>query len=138
MAIKTMREFLTLVSSGAMTDDVKAFAVAQLASLDVKAAKRKTSPSALKAAAAADAFRAKVFAALSTTPATAAEVAASIGCDSVPRVTAALTVLVKSGDVVKGERKVSACKAQGIKGGKFSVYSAPDSGADDGDNVGDN
>jgi hypothetical protein len=69
-----------------------------------------------------------VFAALSTTPQTAAEVAAAIGEESVPRVTSALTAFVKSGAVVKGERKVSACKAKGIKGGKFSVYSVPESG----------
>lgn len=135
MTIKTNREFLTAVSEGKLTDEVKAFAVAAIAALDEKNAKRKTSPSAVKAAKERDAFRVTVFAALSTTPQTAAEVAAVIGCDSVPRVTAALTAFVKSGEVVKGERKVSACKAKGIKGGKFSVYSVPESGADEGEGV---
>ena len=60
-------------------------------------------------------------------------IAAVIGAESVPKVTAALTAFVKSGEVVKGERKVSACKAKGIKGGKFSVYSVPESGADEGE-----
>ncbi len=131
MTIKTNREFLTAVSEGKLTDEVKAFAVAAIAALDEKNAKRKTSPSAVKAAKERDAFRVTVLAALSTTPQTAAEVAAVIGCDSVPRVTAALTAFVKSGEVVKGERKVSACKAKGIKGGKFSVYSVPET-ADEG------
>lgn len=126
MTIKTNREFLTAVSEGKLTDEVKAFAVAAIAALDEKNAKRKASPSAVKAQAERDAFRSTVFAALSTAPQTAAEVAAVIGCDSVPRVTAALTAFVKSGEVVKGERKVSACKAAGIKGGKFSVYSVPE------------
>lgn len=131
MTIKTNREFLTAVSEGKLTDEVKAFAVAAIAALDEKNAKRKTSPSAVKKQAEQDAFRSTVFAALSTAPQTAAEVAAVIGEDSVPRVTAALTAFVKSGAVVKGERKVSACKAKGIKGGKFSVYSVPDSGEDE-------
>ena len=131
MTIKTNREFLTAVSEGNVTDEVKAFAVAAIAALDAKNTKRKTSPSAVKAAKERDAFRSTVFAALSTVPQTAAEVAAVIGCDSVPRVTSALTAFVKSGEVVKGERKVSACKAAGIKGGKFSVYSVPESGAED-------
>ena len=128
MTIKTNREFLTAVSEGKLTDEVKAFAVAAIAALDEKNEKRKTSPSAVKKQAEQDAFRSTVFAALSTAPQTAAEVAAVIGCESVPRVTAALTAFVKSGEVVKGERKVSACKAKGIKGGKFSVYSVPESG----------
>lgn len=131
MTIKTNREFLTAVSEGKLTDEVKAFAVAAIAALDEKNAKRKTSPSAVKAAKERDAFRVTVFAALTAEPMTAAEVAAVIGCDSVPRVTAALTAFVKSGEVIKGERKVSACKAKGIKGGKFSVYSVPESGADE-------
>ena len=132
MTIKTNREFLTAVSEGKLTDEVKAFAVAAIAALDEKNAKRKTSPSAVKAAKERDAFRVTVFSALSTAPQTAAEVAAVIGCESVPRVTAALTAFVKSGEAVKGERKVSACKAKGIKGGKFSVYSVPESGAGEG------
>lgn len=136
MTIKTNREFLTAVSEGKLTDEVKAFAVAAIAALDEKNAKRKTSPSAVKAQAEREAFRSTVFAALSTAPQTAAEVAAVIGCDSVPRVTAALTAFVKSGEVVKGERKVSACKAKNIKGGKFSVYSVPESGADEGEGEG--
>lgn len=131
MTIKTNREFLVAVSEGKMTEEVKAFAVAAIAALDTKNAKRKTSPSAVKAAKERDAFRTTVFAALSTAPQTAAEVAAVIGCESVPKVTAALTAFVKSGEVVKGERKVSACKAKGIKGGKFSVYSVPESGEDE-------
>lgn len=136
MTIKTNREFLTAVSEGKLTDEVKAFAVAAIAALDEKNAKRKTSPSAVKKQAEQDAFRSTVFGALSTVPQTAAEVAAVIGCDSVPRVTAALTAFVKSGEVVKGERKVSACKAKNIKGGKFSVYSVPESGADEGEGEG--
>jgi len=128
MTIKTNREFLTAVSEGKLTDEVKAFAVAAIAALDEKNEKRKASPSAIKKQTEQRAFRSTVFAALSTTPQTAAEVAAVIGEESVPRVTSALTAFVKSGAVVKGERKVSACKAKGIKGGKFSVYSVPESG----------
>jgi hypothetical protein len=135
MTIKTNREFLTAVSEGKLTDEVKAFAVAAIAALDEKNAKRKASPSAIKAAKERDAFRSTVFAALTAEPMTAAEVAAVIGVESVPRVTAALTAFVKSGEVVKGERKVAACKAKNIKGGKFSVYSvpetAPESGTDE-------
>ena len=136
MTIKTNREFLTAVSEGKLTDEVKAFAIAAIAALDEKNTKRKTSPSAVKKQAEQDAFRSTVFAALSTAPQTAAEVAAAIGCESVPRVTSALTAFVKSGAVVKGERKVSACKAKNIKGGKFSVYSVPESGADEGEGEG--
>lgn len=139
MTIKTNREFLTAVSAltgidTAITDYAKAAIVA----LDTKNAKRKTAPSAVKAAKERDAFRATVFAALTAEPLTAAEIAAVIGADSVPKVTAALTAFVKSGEVIKGERKVSANKAAGIKGGKFSVYSVPetadtntDTGADE-------
>lgn len=126
MTIKTNREFLTAVSEGKLTDEVKAFAVAAIAALDEKNAKRKTSPSAVKKQAEQDAFRSTVFAALTAEPMTAAEVATVIGVESVPRVTAALTAFVKSGEVVKGERKVAACKAKNIKGGKFSVYSVPE------------
>lgn len=128
MTIKTNRDFLTAVSEGKLTDEVKVFAVAAIAALDAKNEKRKTSPSAVKKQTEQDAFRSTVFAALSTAPQTAAEVAAVIGEESVPRVTSALTAFVKSGAVVKGERKVSACKAKGIKSGKFSVYSVPESG----------
>lgn len=129
MTIKTNREFLTAVSKLTGIDTaITDYAVAAIAALDTKNAKRKTSPSAVKAQAERDAFRSTVFAALSTAPQTAAEIAAVIGCESVPRVTAALTAFVKSGEVVKGERKVSACKAKGIKGGKFSEYSVPEKG----------
>ena len=129
MTIKTNREFLTAVSKLTGIDTaITDYAVAAIAALDTKNAKRKTAPSAVKAQAERDAFRSTVFAALSTAPQTAVEIAAVIGCESVPKVTAALTAFVKSGEVVKGERKVSACKAKGIKGGKFSEYSVPEKG----------
>ena len=129
----TNREFLTAVSAGNLTDEVKAFAVAAIAGLDAKNAKRAQSKSAIAHRAEVDTFRASVLGALTAEPMTAAEIAGAMGVESVPRVTAALTAFVKSGEVVKGERKVSACKAKGIKGGKFSVYSVPESGAEGGD-----
>lgn len=130
---KTNREFLTAVANGTMNEDVKAFAVSAIAALDAKNAKRANSKAAVAHRAEVDAFRASVLNALTAEPMTAAEVAAVLGVESVPRVTSALTAFVKSGEVVKGERKVSACKAKGIKGGKFSVYSVPESGAEDED-----
>lgn len=129
MTIKTNRDFLTAVSKLTGIDTaITDYAVAAIAALDVKNEKRKNSKSAVAHRAEVDAFRTAVFATLTAEPMTAAEVAEVMGVESVPKVTAALTAFVKSGDVVKGERKVSACKAKGIKGGKFSVYSVPESG----------
>lgn len=132
MTIKTAREFYTAVIALTGIDPaITEYAKTAIVKLDEKGEKRKESPSAIKRRTESDAFRSTVFTALSTVPQTAAEIAAVIGCESVPKVTAALTALVKSSEVVKGERKVSACKAKGIKGGKFSVYSVPTSGEDE-------
>lgn len=126
MTITSMTDFFKVVSELQNVDSaITAYASKALANAIAKNEKRKTSPSAIKAAKARDEFRWMVYCALTTTPQTSSEIADAVG-ESVPKVAAALSAMVKTGEVVKSEIKIKACKAQGISGGKKNVYSLPD------------
>ena len=125
----TAREFYTAIASTAsLSPELVAYAKSALVGLDTAKAKRAQSPSARKAMQERDTFRASVLAVLTAEPKQASAIAELVG-ESVPKVASALSALVKSGDVVKSEIKVKACKAQGIKGGTFSAYALPTEGA---------
>lgn len=137
MTIKTNRDFLTAVAALSGIDTaITDFAKTALAGLDEKNAKRKLSKSALAHKAEVDGFRADVlalFTADSTLLMTAAEVGAKLGV-STPKASSALTALTADGALTKREIKISANKAQNIKGGKKMAYKlapiAEDNGAE--------
>lgn len=137
MTIKTTRDFLTAVAALSGIDTaITDYAKTALVGLDTKNAKRKLSKSALAHKAEVDGFRADVlalFTADSTLMMTAAEVGAKLGV-STPKASSALTALTTDGALTKTEIKISACKAQGIKGGKKMAYKlapiAEDGGAE--------
>ena len=120
----TNREFLSAVVAGSFTDEVVEFARNSLTALDTKNAKRKVSPSALKAQAERDAFRALVLSALTDAFQSSAEVAAVVG-ESVPKTAAALTALVKAGKVVAEPFKPAGAKR---KTNGYRLAPAPDEG----------
>lgn len=111
----TYREFYTLVSAGTLTDEVKAFALSAVASLDGKKEKRKVSPSAQRAQKERDAFRALVLDCLTAQLQTSAQVAELVG-ESTAKTAAALSALVEDGKV-----KVEEFKPTG-KGRKVRGY----------------
>lgn len=125
MTIKTARDFFTAVSKLAGVDPaIIAYAVDALAKLDTKNANRANTPSAKAHRAEVDSFRAEVLAIFTADPAlfaTAGDIAGILGV-TVPKASAALVALAKSGALVATKFKVKACKAQGIKGGEKTGY----------------
>ena len=125
MTIKTNRDFLNAVIALAGVDTaITDYAKTALAKLDTKNANRANTPSAKAHRAEVDGFRAQVlaiFTADATLFATASDVAATLGV-TVPKASAALVALAKSGDLTATKFKVHACKAQGIKGGEKTGY----------------
>ena len=100
----TNREFYTFIVNGTIDDAVKAFAKDALTALDTKNEKRKTSPSALRAIAERDSFRASVASALTDKLQTSAQVAVLVG-ETPAKVASALTALVTAGIAIREEFK---------------------------------
>lgn len=122
-AFKTAREFYTAVANGEMNADVQAYAVAAIAALDEKNAKRKASPSALKAQAERDEFRASVLAILTSEPQAASAIGVALGV-STAKASAALTALVKDGKAVAVDFKPDG-KGRKVKGYTVAPDGAP-------------
>ena len=122
--IKTNRDFLTLVSNGAINEEVKAFAKEQIAKLDEKNEKRKVSKSALAHKSENDGFKNAILAALADGKVwVAATLAAKLGV-STQKVSALAKQLADNGEIV-----VSDVKIQGK--GKVKGYALPTPSADE-------
>lgn len=125
----TYREFYTFIVNGTMNDAVKAFAQEALTALDTKAAKRKTSPSAVRAAQERDTFRASVASALTAKLQTSAQIAATVG-ETPAKVAAALTALVAAGIAIREEFKPTG-KGRKVNGYRIAEPSDfPEEGAE--------
>ena len=98
----TNREFLTAVSTNAITEDVIAHAVAQIEKLDAANEARKNKPS--KKATENAPILESITNALTTEPAVAADIAAAVGI-STQKASALLRQLVASGVAVQSEVK---------------------------------
>lgn len=99
----TNREFLTAVSTNAITEEVIAHAVAQIEKLDAANEARKNKPSK-KATENAPILEA-ITNALTTEPAVAADIAAAVGI-STQKASALLRQLIAAGVAVQSEVKV--------------------------------
>jgi transcription termination factor NusB len=103
----TNREFLTAVSTNAITEDVIAHEVAQIEKLDAANEKRKnkTSPKDMEKAAENAKFDEIVIGVLTNEPQIEADIAGALGVTG-PKARAALKRLVETNVVVKSEVKV--------------------------------
>lgn len=113
----TMKDFMTAVIAANLSEDMTAFATAEVAKIDAKNAKRRTTPT--KAQAANAEFLTSIVDGMTVDEVvTAAEVAAKFGVTT-QKASAVLSGGVKSGVLVASEVKV--------KGkGKVKGYSLPD------------
>lgn len=103
----TKREFLTNVINGTVTEDVASFAKAEIEKLDkaLDAKKNKVSPKDAEKAAADAAIRESIFAVVTESVQTEADIAAAVGVTG-PKARAELRKLVAEGRVVSTEVKV--------------------------------
>ena len=99
----TNREFLTAVSTNAVTEDVIAYAAAQLVKMDEANEKRKNKPS--KTAEANAPILESITGILTAEPQTATDIAGLVGI-STQKASALLRQLVASGAAVQSEVKV--------------------------------
>ena len=103
----TNREFLTAVSTNAITEEVIAHAAAQIEKLDAANEKRKnkTSPKDMEKAAENAKFDEIVIGVLTNEPQIEADIAAALGVSG-PKARASLKRLVETGAVIKSETKI--------------------------------
>ena len=115
MAIKTNRDFLEQVSNGVINDEIKAFAVEQIAKLDKKNADRKVSKSALAHKSENDGIKSAILSKLTADkPTITSDLATAIGV-STQKISALARQLV-------AEKVVAVCDVP-VKGkGKVKGY----------------
>lgn len=106
--IKTNRDFLTLVSNGTIDNDVKAYALAQIAKLDEKNAKRKTSDKAVAHKTENEDIKSAILAGMKANQTYISADLAKTFNISTQKVSALMTQLVNEGKVVKVEGVKSA------------------------------
>lgn len=120
----TKREFLTNVTNGTITEDVISFAKAEIEKMDnaLEAKKNKVSPKDAEKAAADAAIRESIFAVVTETVQTEADIAVAVGVTG-PKARAELRKLVAEGRVVSTDVKVPGK-------GKCKGYLLPSGAAD--------
>lgn len=120
----TKREFLTNVTNGTITEDVISFAKAEIEKMDnaLEAKKNKVSPKDAEKAAADAVIRESIFAVVTESVQTEADIAAAVGVTG-PKARAELRKLVAEGRVVSTEVKVPGK-------GKCKGYLLPSGAAD--------
>ena len=103
----TKREFLTNVTNGTITEDVISFAKAEIEKMDnaLEAKKNKVSPKDAEKAAADAVIRESIFAVVTETVQTEADIAVAVGVTG-PKARAELRKLVAEGRVVSTDVKV--------------------------------
>jgi len=108
----TKREFYTAIVNGEITEEVTAFATAQIERLDNVNAKRREKPSkkALENAVIGEKIIAEI---LSNEPKTASEIGAELGNHSSQKVIGILRPFIADGTVVKTELKIKGHKVNG-------------------------
>ena len=99
----TIRDFLTAVSTASVDDDIKSFAVAELAKLDNRNAKRRATPT--KEQVANEGVKNAIVAAVGEGARLAAEIAAIVGV-STQKVSALAKQLVDNGVLMVADVKV--------------------------------
>jgi hypothetical protein len=120
----TKREFLTNVINGTVTEDVISFAKAEIEKMDnaLEAKKNKVSPKDAEKAAADAVIRESIFAVVTETVQTEADIAVAVGVTG-PKARAELRKLVAEGRVVSTDVKVPGK-------GKCKGYLLPSGAAD--------
>ena len=120
----TKREFLTNVTNGTITEDVISFAKAEIEKMDnaLEAKKNKVSPKDAEKAAADAVIRESIFAVVTETVQTEADIAVAVGVTG-PKARAELRKLVAEGRVVSTDVKVPGK-------GKCKGYLLPSGAAD--------
>lgn len=120
----TKREFLTNVTNGNITEEVISFAKAEIEKMDnaLEAKKNKVSPKDAEKAAADAVIRESIFAVVTETVQTEADIAAAVGVTG-PKARAELRKLVAEGRVASTDVKVPGK-------GKCKGYLLPSGAAD--------